>query len=171
MSAVIDDAITVHRDYETGLPALTCYASELNQAWTNIVTNAVDAIRATDSGCGDITVRTNLADTAVIRVEICDTGVGIPADIRDRVFLPFFTTKPVGMGVGMGLDLAWRTIVGRHHGSLGVASVPRDTRRRVPAGARRRATPVATIRGPLSGIAAELRRRRCPHTCQSGHVE
>jgi signal transduction histidine kinase len=128
MSAVIDDAIAVHRDYETGLPALTCYASELNQAWTNIVTNAVDAIRATDSGCGDITVRTNLADTAVIRVEICDTGVGIPADIRDRVFLPFFTTKPVGMGVGMGLDLAWRTIVGRHHGSLGVASVPRDTR-------------------------------------------
>jgi signal transduction histidine kinase len=128
MSAVIGDAITVRREYARGLPALACYATELNQAWTNILDNAVDAIRATDAGRGEIAVRTSLIDTAAIRVQICDTGVGIPPDVGDRVFLPFFTTKPVGMGVGMGLDLAWRTIVGRHHGSLGVASVPGDTR-------------------------------------------
>jgi signal transduction histidine kinase len=128
MSAVIDDAISVRRDYAHGLPELTCYASELNQAWTNIIDNAVVAIQATEAGRGEITVHTALADTGVVRVQICDTGIGIPADIRDRIFLPFFTTKPVGMGVGMGLDLAWRTIVGRHHGSLGVASVPGDTR-------------------------------------------
>jgi signal transduction histidine kinase len=128
MSAVIGDAITVRREYARGLPALACFATELNQAWTHILDNAVDAIRATDAGRGDITVRTSLIDTAAIRVQICDTGVGIPSDFRDRVFLPFFTTKPVGMGVGMGLDLAWRTIVGRHHGSLSVASVPGDTR-------------------------------------------
>jgi signal transduction histidine kinase len=128
MSAAIDDGICVRREYARGLPELTCYASELNQAWTNIIDNAIAAIRATETGRGEITVHTALADAGVIRVQICDTGIGIPADIRDRIFLPFFTTKPVGMGVGMGLDLAWRTIVGRHHGSLGVASVPGDTR-------------------------------------------
>jgi signal transduction histidine kinase len=128
MSAVIDDGVGVRRDYARGLPELTCYASELNQAWTNIIDNAIAAIRATETGRGEITVHTALADAGVIRVQICDTGIGIPADVRDRIFLPFFTTKPVGMGIGMGLDLAWRTIVGRHHGSLGAASVPGDTR-------------------------------------------
>jgi signal transduction histidine kinase len=128
MSAVLDDAISVRRDYARDLPVLTCYASELNQAWTNIIDNAIAAIRETETGRGEITVHTALADAGVIRVQICDTGIGIPTDIRDRIFLPFFTTKPVGMGIGMGLDLAWRTIVGRHHGSLGVVSVPGDTR-------------------------------------------
>jgi len=96
--------------------------------WTNILHNAVDAIRARNSGEGEITVRTALVDRDVIRVQICDNGIGISSDVRERVFLPFFTTKPVGEGIGMGLDLAWRVIVGKHRGSLGVTSVPGDTR-------------------------------------------
>lgn len=73
-------------------------------------------------------MRTTIGDPGVIRVDIGDTGVGIDTAIRDRIFLPFFTTKSVGQGIGMGLDLAWRTIVGLHRGSLSVASQPGDTR-------------------------------------------
>lgn len=128
MSAAIEDSIVVRREYAGNLPPLLCYASELNQAWTNIIVNAVDAIRATDAASGTISVYTSLVDHDLIRIEIRDTGTGIEAGILDRVFLPFFTTKPVGHGIGMGLDLAWRTIVGLHHGSLSVTSCPGDTR-------------------------------------------
>jgi signal transduction histidine kinase len=128
MSAAMDTGITVRREYAHGLPSLVCYAGELNQAWTNILDNAVDAIQATATGEGVITVRTTLADEGVIGIQICDNGIGIPTGIRDRIFLPFFTTKPVGGGIGMGLDLAWRVIVGMHRGTLRVASDPGDTR-------------------------------------------
>jgi signal transduction histidine kinase len=128
MSAAMGTGITVRREYARALPSLICYAGELNQTWTNILDNAVDAIHATAAGEGVITVRTTLADEGVVGIQICDNGIGIPAGIRDRVFLPFFTTKPVGEGIGMGLDLAWRVIVGMHRGTLSVASVPRDTR-------------------------------------------
>ncbi|BBY46667.1 hypothetical protein MARA_00970 (plasmid) [Mycolicibacterium arabiense] len=128
MSAATGGSIVVRRDYAADIPPMLCYAGELNQAWTNLVDNAIDAIRATPTGTGVITVRTALVDPAIVRVEIEDTGVGIDAAIRERVFLPFFTTKPVGEGVGMGLDLAWRTIVGLHGGTLGVQSRPGDTR-------------------------------------------
>ena len=128
MSAAMDTGITVRRDYAHGLPSLVCYAGELNQAWTNILDNAVDAIHATATGEGAITVRTTLADEGVIGIQICDNGIGMPAGVRDRVFLPFFTTKPVGEGIGMGLDLAWRVIVGMHRGTLNAASDPGETR-------------------------------------------
>jgi len=62
-----------------------------------------------------------------LRVEFVDNGVGVPADIKDRIFEPFFTTKPVGQGTGLGLDISWRIVVGRHHGDLRVESVPGDT--------------------------------------------
>jgi nitrogen-specific signal transduction histidine kinase len=64
----------------------------------------------------------------VVRVEICDDGPGIPNDIIDRIFTPFFTTKPFGEGTGLGLDLAWRIVVEKHHGNLRVGSRPGDTR-------------------------------------------
>jgi signal transduction histidine kinase len=127
MSAALDGGIAVERHYAPELPSLLCFAGELNQAWSNIVANAIDAIRATPERTGVISLRTSLVDATAIRVEIIDTGVGIDRTISDRVFLPFFTTKPVGQGVGMGLDLAWRTIVGLHRGSLSVESRPGRT--------------------------------------------
>jgi len=124
----LPDGVVVRRHYASDLPPLLCFASELNQAWSNIIVNAADAIRATDDGHGTITVSTHLDDHDVIRVEIHDSGIGVDKTIADKIFLPFFTTKPVGQGVGMGLDLAWRTIVGQHRGALRVTSEPADTR-------------------------------------------
>jgi signal transduction histidine kinase len=128
LSGLLPDGIAVSRHYASNLPPLLCYASELNQAWTNIIVNAADAIRATDDARGTIAVCTGLDDHDVIRVEIRDSGIGVDNAILDRIFLPFFTTKPVGQGVGMGLDLAWRTVVGQHRGALTVTSEPADTR-------------------------------------------
>jgi signal transduction histidine kinase len=64
-------------------------------------------------------------------VDICDTGPGVPPEIRDRIFEPFFTTKPVGEGTGLGLDITWRIVAKKHHGDIGVESVPGNTRFRV----------------------------------------
>jgi signal transduction histidine kinase len=127
MTGTFSDNIKVERHYDEDLPPMLCFAGELNQAWTNIIDNAANAIRASDAGVGTIALRTSQLDSAVIRVEISDTGVGIDPSIRDRIFLPFFTTKSVGEGIGMGLDLAWRTIVGMHRGSLSVRSRPGAT--------------------------------------------
>jgi signal transduction histidine kinase len=115
--------ITVVKDYDRGLPRIPAYPSELNQVWTNLIDNAVDAM----NGAGRLTVRTAL-DRDRLLVEFADTGPGVPADIQDRIFEPFFTTKPVGQGTGLGLDISWRIVVNRHHGDLRVESVPGDTR-------------------------------------------
>ncbi len=79
------------------------------------------------AGRGTLTVR-SMRDGEFVRVEICDNGPGIPEDIVDRIFTPFFTTKPFGEGTGLGLDLAWRIVVEKHHGNLRVESRPGDTR-------------------------------------------
>jgi signal transduction histidine kinase len=115
--------VTVVKDYDRGLPRIPAYPSELNQVWTNLIDNAVDAM----NGAGRLTVRTAL-DRDQLLVEFADTGPGIPAGIQDRIFEPFFTTKPVGQGTGLGLDISWRIVVTRHHGDLRVESVPGDTR-------------------------------------------
>jgi signal transduction histidine kinase len=129
MSAALDaKGISVYRDYAPELPALLCYAGELNQAWTNILNNAVYAIGAAREDEGLITVRTELIDDRIIQVDLCDNGIGIPADVRDRIFLPFFTTKPVGAGAGMGLDLAWRVVVGKHGGMLSASPIAGGTK-------------------------------------------
>lgn len=94
--------------------------------WTNLVDNAVAAMREA-GGEGTLTVRTAREDDRLL-VEFGDTGPGIPAEIRDRVFDPFFTTKPVGEGTGLGLDISWRIVVNKHHGSLRFESEPGDTR-------------------------------------------
>ena len=105
--------IEISRDYDRALPPVTIYGSELNQVWTNIIDNAIDAM----GGKGTLTIRT-ARDRDCVLVEIGDTGPGIPAELQRRIFEPFFTTKDVGEGTGLGLDTARRIVQDRHGGSL-----------------------------------------------------
>jgi signal transduction histidine kinase len=123
LSAKIPPGVTVVKDYDRSLPAVPAYAGELNQVWTNLVVNALDAM----AGKGTLTLRT-ARDGDCALVEVADTGPGIPEDLRRRVFEPFFTTKPVGQGTGLGLDVSYRIVVTRHGGDLRVQSRPGDTR-------------------------------------------
>jgi signal transduction histidine kinase len=119
----IRSGVTVVKDYDRSLPKVPAYAGELNQVWTNLIVNALDAM----AGEGTLTIRTG-RDGDCVLVEIRDTGPGIPPELRSRVFEPFFTTKPVGQGTGLGLDVSWRVVVKRHGGDLRVVSEPGDTR-------------------------------------------
>ena len=123
LSAKIPAGVTVVKDYAPDLPLVPAYAAELNQVWTNLIANALDAM----AGSGTLTVRTALDGDHAL-VEIGDTGPGIPEELRRRVFEPFFTTKPVGQGTGLGLDVSWRIVTNRHGGDLRVVSQPGDTR-------------------------------------------
>jgi signal transduction histidine kinase len=109
-------SIDLTRDYEDGLPLVSANAGELNQVWTNLVDNAIDAVQ--EGGKIRIEAR---SDEAHVTVNIIDDGHGIPEELRSRVFEPFFTTKRVGDGTGLGLDIAMR-IVKTHRGSLAIAS-------------------------------------------------
>ena len=115
--------LEVVKDFDPSLPKVPVYAGELNQVWTNLIDNAVQAM----DGHGTLTVRTSM-DGDRVRVEIGDTGPGVPEKLRRRIFEPFFTTKPVGQGTGLGLDISYRIVVGRHGGDLTVESRPGDTR-------------------------------------------
>jgi signal transduction histidine kinase len=126
LSSKIGDGITVVKDYDRSLPRLQVYAAELNQVWTNLIDNAVQAM----AGDGTLTLRTGQVEDQ-LQVEIGDTGPGIPDEIKPRIFEPFFTTKAVGEGTGLGLDISWRIVVNKHHGDLSVESAPGDTRFRV----------------------------------------
>ncbi len=119
-------AIEVKRCYDRDLPRLTVRGSELNQVWTNLLDNAIDALGET----GRITITTS-ADGNCAVVEIADDGPGIPDAARDRIFDPFFTTKGVGEGTGLGLATARRIVVDRHDGSLTVESAPGRTAFRI----------------------------------------
>lgn len=132
LTAKIGPGVTVVKDYDTGLPRVPAYPGELNQVWTNLIDNAVSAMksvhRADDPDQGTLTVRT-ARDGDRVLVEFGDTGPGMPPEVRGRIFDPFFTTKPVGEGTGLGLDISWRIVVNKHHGDLSVArSEPGDTR-------------------------------------------
>jgi signal transduction histidine kinase len=116
-------SVRIVKDYDRTLPAIPAYAAELNQVWTNIIQNALDAME----DAGTLTVRTALDGERVL-VEIGDSGPGIPPEVRQRIFEPFFTTKGVGKGTGLGLDVSYRVIVSRHHGDIAVESQPGDTR-------------------------------------------
>lgn len=118
--------IIVNRDYDRSLPKISAYASELNQVWTNLIDNAIDAMK----GKGDLTIRT-YRENSCLGVEIVDTGVGIPPAIQSRIFEPFFTTKGVGKGSGLGLEIAYRIIVNKHHGDIHFKSQPGHTSFRV----------------------------------------
>jgi signal transduction histidine kinase len=126
LTGKIPPGIHVVKDYRIGLPPIAAYAGELNQVWTNLIDNAVQAMGET----GTLTVRTGL-DRDDVFVEFGDTGPGVPAQIKERIFEPFFTTKPVGQGTGLGLDISWRIVVNKHHGDISVKSTPGDTRFRV----------------------------------------
>ena len=118
-----DGPVRVVKELDKSLPELHCYPGDLNQVWTNIIENAVQAM----GGRGTLTLRT-LREGEFVRVEICDDGPGIADEIIDRIFTPFFTTKAFGEGTGLGLDLAWRIVVEKHQGNLRVESRPGDTR-------------------------------------------
>jgi signal transduction histidine kinase len=110
-------------NYDTTLPEVKVYVGELNQVWTNIIDNALDAMETNSTGRLEIRTR---RDRGFVEVSITDNGPGIPEDIRTRIFEPFFTTKEIGKGTGLGLDVVSR-IVKQHNGSLEVASIPGRT--------------------------------------------
>ncbi len=114
--------ITVQRDYEPVPLLVNSFGSELNQVWTNIIDNAIDAMK----GKGQLRIRTYREDGRVV-VEIGDNGPGIPSEVEAHIFEPFFTTKKVGEGTGLGLDTVQR-IIRRHQGNVQVESKPGDTR-------------------------------------------
>jgi signal transduction histidine kinase len=117
--------VTVQRDYQKVPLLVNSFGSELNQVWTNIIDNAIDAM----GGKGELRVRTYREDDCVV-VEIRDNGPGISPEVRPHIFEPFFTTKGVGEGTGLGLDTVQR-IVKKHRGNIQVESKPGDTSFRV----------------------------------------
>jgi signal transduction histidine kinase len=118
----LKNGVEVRRDFGPDLPKICAYAGELNQVWTNLIDNAVDAME----GHGVLTLAIRGIPDGVV-VEIGDTGKGIPKDIIGRIYEPFFTTKPQGKGTGLGLDITYRVVVYRHGGSIGVRSKPGET--------------------------------------------
>lgn len=119
--------VTVTRDYDTSLPKLWGHGGELTQVWTNLIENALDAMKDR----GSLHVSTGRRGDEVY-VEIADDGPGIPTEVQSRIWEPFFTTKPQGQGTGLGLDIALRIIERRHGGRLRLlASKPGETRFRV----------------------------------------
>jgi signal transduction histidine kinase len=119
-------SIEIVRDYDRSLPKLTVRGSELNQVWTNLIHNAIQALGER----GTITLRTRREGGCAI-VEVTDDGPGIPPEVRDHVFDEFFTTKEAGQGTGLGLATARRIVVDRHNGSLTLDSEPGRTTLRV----------------------------------------
>jgi len=121
--------VTLIRDYGTDVPLTEANPAELNQVWTNIIDNAIDAMDA--NGTLRISIRASSEDVVV---EIGDTGPGMPPDVQARAFEAFYTTKDVGKGTGLGLDISRRIIVDRHHGEITIDSRPGETvlRTRLP---------------------------------------
>jgi signal transduction histidine kinase len=118
----LKQGVSIVREYDRTLPKVCAHPGELNQVWTNLIDNAVDAM----NGKGELRIRT-ARDPHHVLVEIGDNGPGIPPDVQKRIFEPFFTTKGVGKGLGLGLDTVYR-IVRNHHGEVTFKSHPGDTR-------------------------------------------
>ncbi|QHT70314.1 cyclic nucleotide-binding domain-containing protein [Rhodocytophaga rosea] len=120
--------IKVIKEYGEGIPQVSAFGSELNQVWTNLIDNAIDAVPQQG---GKIIVRTYIDDTCIVSrtvaVAIIDNGIGIPKEIQNKIFEPFFTTKGVGKGTGLGLEIAHRIIVNQHKGDIEVSSEPGNT--------------------------------------------
>ncbi|MGC2370681.1 MAG: ATP-binding protein, partial [Candidatus Sulfotelmatobacter sp.] len=114
--------VAVQRDYQRVPLLVNSFGSELNQVWTNLIDNAIDAMH----GKGELRIRTYREDACVV-VEIGDNGPGIPEEVQPHIFEPFFTTKGVGEGTGLGLDTVQR-IVKKHRGNIQVTSNPGNTR-------------------------------------------
>ena len=114
--------VTVVKAYAPDLPRIEAYAGELNQVWTNLIDNAVDAM----GGQGQLHIRTAARDKEII-VEIGDSGPGIPPEVKGRIFDAFFTTKPIGVGTGLGLHITYNIVVHQHRGQIVVESNPGHT--------------------------------------------
>jgi signal transduction histidine kinase len=118
----LKNGITVKRQYAPDLPTICAYAGELNQVWTNLIDNAIDAMK----GKGVLTISTFAQGDRVV-VDICDNGSGIAPQVQNHIFEPFFTTKAVGQGTGLGLDISYRIVTYRHGGEIKVRSNPGET--------------------------------------------
>ena len=118
----LKNGITLSREYSENLPRIEAYGSELNQVWTNIIDNALDAM----NGEGNILIKTHLLNGWIV-VDIKDSGPGIPQEIQSKIFDPFFTTKPPGKGTGLGLNISHNIITQKHKGEISVISKPGET--------------------------------------------
>jgi len=118
--------VAVRKEFDLELPAIEAHGRELNQVWTNIIDNAVQAM----NGVGELALRTYAEETSVV-IEITDNGPGIPRDVQERIFDPFFTTKPPGEGTGLGLSISHNIVVQKHGGQIEVQSEPGATSFRV----------------------------------------
>ncbi|MEO7369606.1 MAG: ATP-binding protein, partial [Ilumatobacteraceae bacterium] len=123
--------IEVVREFGSDVPAIDAYAAELNQVWTNLIVNAIDAM----DGAGTLRLATRVVDDSIV-IDVVDSGHGMPSDVQSRAFEPFFTTKDVGKGTGLGLDISRRIVTERHRGDITFDSVPGRT--------------IATVRLPLA---------------------
>lgn len=119
----LQGGVEVRRDYARDLPAIEGYGSELNQVWTNLIDNAIDAM----DGKGLLSIRTGF-DPEWVTVEVGDSGLGIPDSIRSSIFDPFVTSKPPGQGTGLGLNITHTIVVQKHRGRIDVESEPGRTR-------------------------------------------
>jgi signal transduction histidine kinase len=129
LSHKLGDGITVVRDYAVGIPTILAHVGELNQVWTNLIDNAVEAM----DGKGVLRLSTRAGQDDVV-IDVGDTGPGMPPDVASRAFEAFFTTKEAGKGTGLGLDIARRIITERHGGTIVIDSQPGRTifRVRIP---------------------------------------
>ncbi len=118
----LKQGVEIRRSYSLEMPKIWAYGSELNQVWTNLIDNAIDAMD--EKGILEI-ITTTYSDR--IEIQITDSGSGIPPEIKSRIFEPFFTTKPVGKGSGLGLEVVRRIVEIRHQGSIAVNSQPGKT--------------------------------------------
>jgi signal transduction histidine kinase len=141
--------VDVQRRYDRSIPMVRMYGNSLNQVWTNILDNAIDAI----DEAGRIVIRTMARDDDVV-IAIEDDGSGIPADALPRIFEPFFTLKPQGQGNGLGLDVAWRIVTGEYGGSVEATSEPGRTVFQVSLPLTPLAVSVGADQSPTSGPAA-----------------
>ena len=115
--------IKLIENYQPNLPMANIFVSEMNQVWTNIIDNAIDAMEGRKESCLEIKTEKK---GDFINVSIIDNGPGIPKDIQDKIFDPFFTTKSIGKGTGLGLEVV-RQIIGQHNGKVYVNSEPAHT--------------------------------------------
>jgi signal transduction histidine kinase len=126
LAGKFDGGIVVERNFDAAVPLIEATAGELNQVWTHLIDNAVDAM----AGTGRLRVSTR-AERGSVVVEIADTGAGMTPEVRAHAFDPFFTTKDVGKGTGLGLDISRRIVVDRHGGEISIHQEPGETVLRV----------------------------------------
>jgi signal transduction histidine kinase len=118
----LGDGIAIVREYAPDLPRIEARPGELNQVWTNLIDNAIDAME----GKGTLRISVRVEDGELL-VEIGDTGAGMAPGVRGRAFEPFYTTKAIGKGTGLGLDISRRIVADGHRGRITIESQPGDT--------------------------------------------